>query len=83
MKNDQIPLWLGPFLIVAGILGIVFRAASQEFSARLTRLILGEHSAERYYGRMIHGGWSLTSVLAGAWFILLGILASAAGIAQR
>jgi hypothetical protein len=83
LKQDQLPLWLGPFLIVAGILGIVLRAGSQAFSARLTRLLLGERRAERYYGRMIHGGWSFTSVLAGAGFILFGIIATSAAIAQR
>jgi hypothetical protein len=83
VKHDQIPLWLGPFLILAGILGIVVRAGSQEFSARMTRRLLGERRAERYYGRMIHGGWSFTSVLAGAGFILVGVIVTVAAIVQR
>jgi hypothetical protein len=46
-------------------------------------MLLGERRAERYYGRMMHGGWSSASVLAGAGFIILGIIATAAAITQR
>ena len=65
------------------ILGIVTKAGSQEFSARLTKLLLSEHRAERHYGRMIHGGWSFMSVLVGAGFVLIGIGITVAAIVQR
>jgi hypothetical protein len=68
---------------VAGIFGIVTKAESQEFSARLTKLLLGERRAERHYAPMIHGGWSFMSVLAGAGFILIGVGITVAAILQR
>lgn len=82
MQNGQAPLWVGPLIVVAGIASIILRNWQQAVSARWTRRLLGERRAERYYGRMMHAGWSLASVLAGVFFIVLGIAVTAAAIAR-